>query len=361
VLHSVALESERVSLALHLWIDLTFGYKRSGQAAVEARNVHLSHLRPHGCIHTSGFAQLFDSPHPARCHSDFAAKKPQILPEIIDSGSALPPSAPSPKLPAPTAPAQTAPAPTPPERTASIQGNSATSEYASCAVRSERQAGPQERTTFSVTQAKPASTAAEALAPAGHGADSMLADGGTCSQSGIHDGGQHWQRGSPNLGKLHAVSNSDTMPGSASGLSRHEVCALENEASACKSCTSFANSPADELHMAQMRLTEQELFGDGSAWAPEGDKVESCQFLSTGKSPSVAQSHGQAADIEGIASVALQLYLDELFMDGWPSNSASCTKDTVSAPLKTDTHQTAPQSGECRTPATGNRVCSARV
>lgn len=72
-----ALESERVSDQLHHWIDLTFGFKLSGQAAIDAKNVSLPVTGP-STIVSSGRAQLFDKPHPPRfAQSSLLLKAPQ--------------------------------------------------------------------------------------------------------------------------------------------------------------------------------------------------------------------------------------------------------------------------------------------
>jgi serine/threonine protein kinase len=62
--HREALESDHVSRNLHHWIDLVFGYKLTGDAAVQAMNVALlpSTKKPT----RSGFVQLFSDPHPMR-------------------------------------------------------------------------------------------------------------------------------------------------------------------------------------------------------------------------------------------------------------------------------------------------------
>eukprot|EP00958_Prasinococcus_capsulatus_P000819 scaffold60_cov382-Prasinococcus_capsulatus_cf.AAC.7 len=63
--HRQALEGEHVSNSLHEWIDLTFGYKLSGEAAVEAKNVGLP-LSSGQYMHGRGRCQLFTLPHPRR-------------------------------------------------------------------------------------------------------------------------------------------------------------------------------------------------------------------------------------------------------------------------------------------------------
>lgn len=64
MLHRAALESDRVSQQLHHWIDITFGYKLSGQAAIDAKNVTLS--SDPAVPRCSGRRQLFSIPHPRR-------------------------------------------------------------------------------------------------------------------------------------------------------------------------------------------------------------------------------------------------------------------------------------------------------
>ncbi|CAM8993099.1 unnamed protein product [Rhodiola kirilowii] len=64
-LHREALESKRVSSQIHHWIDITFGYKMSGQAAVSAKNVML-HSSDSTFPQSEGRRQLFYLPHPVR-------------------------------------------------------------------------------------------------------------------------------------------------------------------------------------------------------------------------------------------------------------------------------------------------------
>ncbi|KAK1278106.1 hypothetical protein QJS04_geneDACA015830 [Acorus gramineus] len=64
-LHREALESDHVSRLIHHWIDITFGYKLSGLASVEAKNVFLP-SSDHTVPKSSGRRQLFTRPHPLR-------------------------------------------------------------------------------------------------------------------------------------------------------------------------------------------------------------------------------------------------------------------------------------------------------
>ncbi|PSR97851.1 hypothetical protein CEY00_Acc24500 [Actinidia chinensis var. chinensis] len=64
-LHRDALESNKVSRQIHHWIDITFGYKMSGEPAVVAKNVMLPASEPTK-PRSVGRHQLFTQPHPAR-------------------------------------------------------------------------------------------------------------------------------------------------------------------------------------------------------------------------------------------------------------------------------------------------------
>ncbi|KAF3641023.1 putative signal recognition particle 19 kDa protein-like [Capsicum annuum] len=64
-LHRDAFESDRVSHQLHHWIDITFGYKLCGDAAVAAKNVMLPSSAP-TIPKSVGRRQLFTKPHPRR-------------------------------------------------------------------------------------------------------------------------------------------------------------------------------------------------------------------------------------------------------------------------------------------------------
>lgn len=65
--HRAMLESPQVSAQLHSWIDLNFGYALSGPEAVRQKNVplHVQGTKSH-FGKSSGFVQLFHSPHPRR-------------------------------------------------------------------------------------------------------------------------------------------------------------------------------------------------------------------------------------------------------------------------------------------------------
>lgn len=62
--HRMALESPRVSSALHLWLDVTFGHALVGEAALAAKNVPLP--PDPRAVRSSGRLPLFSGPHPPR-------------------------------------------------------------------------------------------------------------------------------------------------------------------------------------------------------------------------------------------------------------------------------------------------------
>lgn len=100
--HREALESDYVTRHLHQWIDLVFGHKQRGEAALEATNVfhHLSYrgarnldeitdpverLATIGIIHNFGQTphQVFQRPHPAREPSRGSPKRLDLLAETL--------------------------------------------------------------------------------------------------------------------------------------------------------------------------------------------------------------------------------------------------------------------------------------
>ena len=79
-----ALEAEEVSAKLHHWIDLTFGHKLTGHAAMLAKNVTLPPRK--GDLRSTGRPQLFQRPHPMRrIKSPAASYQPQDFVSALDA------------------------------------------------------------------------------------------------------------------------------------------------------------------------------------------------------------------------------------------------------------------------------------
>ncbi|CAH8443535.1 unnamed protein product [Schistosoma turkestanicum] len=87
--HSKLLESDEVSSNLHHWIDLNFGYKLLGSAAVNAKNVHLELAGDQTALRCTGVVCLFRTPHPQKICKKlskyFGAKLPDIFQISVNS------------------------------------------------------------------------------------------------------------------------------------------------------------------------------------------------------------------------------------------------------------------------------------
>ncbi|XP_077493894.1 WD repeat domain 81 isoform X2 [Amblyomma americanum] len=90
--HMAMLESERVSEHLHQWIDITFGYKLTGPAAIKSKNVCRPLVDGHTSLHSCGMVQLFTAPHPHRAASSLYLSRcsaPKTFRLQHSSGAAL--------------------------------------------------------------------------------------------------------------------------------------------------------------------------------------------------------------------------------------------------------------------------------